>query len=200
MKKNAVKLLVPNGSASRLARPHAGRVAHRGHPDVHEEAEHEPGRFQKAPHGYDSRMPRRTDIDRLTSEMEELFADLWYHRLGPQRAGFRPRVDVYRTENPTVLHVVAELPGIDPSQVELAINEGVLVISGRRQRQGEGRRYEHIEIDYGPFERRIAIGDRFDPEAAEAAYQNGLLTIALPLRTRRSGPVRVPVTESEAEQ
>ena len=144
-------------------------------------------------------MTRRTDIDRLTSEMEELFADLWHHRLAPQRHGFRPRVDVYRTENPTMLHVVAELPGIDSSQVDLAINEGVLVISGRRQRRAEGRRYEHIEIDYGPFERRIAIGDRFDPEAAEATYQNGLLTIALPLRAPTSGPVRVPVTESEAE-
>jgi HSP20 family protein len=174
-------------------------VAHGGHPDIEEKAEREPGCFQEASHGYDSRMTRRTDIDRLTSEMEELFADLWSHRLAPQRHGFRPRVDVYRTEDPPVLHVVAELPGVDPSQVELAINEGVLVISGRRQRQGEGRRYEHIEIDYGPFERRIALGDRYDAEAAEATYQNGLLTIALPLRTRQSGPVRVPVTEGEAE-
>ncbi len=144
-------------------------------------------------------MTRRTNIDRLTNEMEELFADLWYHRLAPQRQGFRPRVDVYRTENPTVLHVVAELPGVDPAQVDLAINDGVLVISGRRQRQGDGRRYEHIEIDYGPFERRIALGDRFDADAAEATYQNGLLTIELPLRARGSGPVRVPVTEVEAE-
>jgi HSP20 family protein len=199
MKKNPVKLPAPNRSASRLARSHRGCEAHGSDPDVHQEAGREPGCIQEAPHGYDSRMPRRTDIDRLTSEMEELFTDLWYHRLAPQRHGFRPRVDVYRTENPTVLHVIAELPGIDPSQVELAINEGVLVITGRRQRQGEGRRYEHIEIDYGPFERQIVIGDRFDPEAAEASYQNGLLTIALPLRTRESGPVRVPVTEGEEE-
>ena len=112
-------------------------------------------------------MSPMSEIDRLTSEMEELFADLWYHRLAPRRLGFRPRVDVYRTENPPTLHVAAELPGIDPSEVELAINDGVLVISGRRQRpQGDGRRYEHIEIDYGPFERRIAIGEGFDAEAA----------------------------------
>jgi HSP20 family protein len=190
---------VPNGSTSRLARPYAGGVADGGDPDIAKEPEHEPGGFQRAAHGYDSRMTRRTNIDRLTTEMEELFADLWYHRLSPQRQGFRPRVDVYRTENPTVLHVVAELPGVDPAQVELAINEGILVISGRRQRQGEGRHYEHIEIDYGPFERRIALGERFDAEAAEATYQHGLLTISLPLRTSQSGPVQVPVTDSEAE-
>jgi HSP20 family protein len=144
-------------------------------------------------------MTRRRNIDLLTSEMEELFADLCYHRLTPQRLGFRPRVDVYRTENPPALHVVAELPGVDPEQVDLAINDGVLVISGRRQRPGEGRRYEHIEIDYGPFERRIALGDGFDPDAAEASYQNGLLTIALPLKRRQAGPVHVPVTGGDTE-
>jgi HSP20 family protein len=174
-------------------------VVHRGGPEI----AHEQGRcaagFEKAFHGYDSRMTQRRDIDRLTSEMEELFADLWYHRLAPRRLGFRPRVDVYRTENPPVLHVAAELPGIDPAGVELAINDGVLVISGRRQRPQDGRRYEHIEIDYGPFERRIAIGDGFDAEAAEASYTNGLLTIALPVRRRQPGPVRVPVTGGETE-
>ena len=145
-------------------------------------------------------MTQRRTIDRLTSEMEELFADLWYHRLAPQRLGFRPRVDVYRTESPPMIHVVAELPGIDPANVDLAINEGVLVISGRRQRPlRDSRRYEHIEIDYGPFERRIVLGDGFDADAAEATYENGQLTIALPLRPRQPGPVRVPVKGGDPE-
>ena len=61
-------------------------------------------------------MRQRRNVDRLTGEMEELFADLWYHRLAPQRRGFRPRVDVYRTAEPAAIHVVAELPGIDPEQ------------------------------------------------------------------------------------
>jgi HSP20 family protein len=145
-------------------------------------------------------MTQRRKIDRLTSEMEELFADLWYHRLAPQRLGFRPRVDVYRTEDPPMIHVVAELPGIDPEQVDVAVNDGVLFISGRRQRPHDcGRKYEHIEIDYGPFERRIVLGDGFDADAAEATYESGLLTITLPLRQRQSGPVRVPVKEGDAE-
>lgn len=145
-------------------------------------------------------MTQRRNIDRLTSEMEELFADLWYHRLAPQRLGFRPRIDVYRTEEPPVLHVVVELPGIQPDKVELAVNDGVLVISGHRQRpQGCGRRYQHIEIDYGTFERRIALGESFDAEAAEATYEQGLLTIALPLRQREPGPVRVPVRGGDPE-
>jgi HSP20 family protein len=144
-------------------------------------------------------MTQQSNIDRLTSEMEELFADLWYHRLAPQRLGFRPRVDIYQTEDPTVLHVVAELPGIDPNQVDVAVNDGVLVISGRRPRPHGDRRYRHIEIDYGPFERRIALGDGFDAGAAEATYEQGLLTIALPLKQQEPGPVHVPVREGETE-
>lgn len=144
-------------------------------------------------------MAQSRNIDRLTTEMEELFADLCHHRLAPRRLGFRPRVDVFRTEDPPVLHVVAELPGIDPDAVDLAVNDGVLVISGRRDRpHGEGRRYQHIEIDYGSFERRIVLGDGFDAEAAEATYERGLLTIAVPLRPRQPGPVRVPVRGGES--
>ncbi len=143
-------------------------------------------------------MAPRRDIDRLTSELEELFADLCQHRLAPQRVGFRPRVDVYRTEDPPALRVVVELAGVDPAEVELAVTDGVLIVSGRRQRpSGNVRRYEHIEIDYGPFERRIALGDGVDAGAAEAGYEHGLLTITIPLRHRLAGPVRVRVARSE---
>jgi HSP20 family protein len=144
-------------------------------------------------------MTQRRSKDRLTSEMEELFADLWHHRLAPQRTGFRPRVDVYRTAEPPTLHVVVELPGVDPEQVDVAVNEGVLLVTGRRQRPHDcGRKYEHIEIDYGSFERRIVLGDGFEAEAAQATYEQGLLTIALPLRRRKPGPVRVPVRGEES--
>jgi HSP20 family protein len=145
-------------------------------------------------------MARQSDLDRLRSEMEELFADLCQvPRLVAPRRGFRPRVDVYRTEGPAAITVVVELAGIDPAEVELAVAEGMLVISGKRQRKsGHGRTYQHMEIDYGAFERRIAIEEAIDPEAAEATYENGLLSIRLPLANRRSGRVRVNVTRERA--
>ena len=140
-------------------------------------------------------MRQRRDIDRLKSEMEELFADLCQHRLAPQRVGFRPRLDVYRTEEPAALNIVVELAGVEPAEIEIAVNDGVLVISGtRRRRQGEGRRYQHMEIDYGPFERRIQLGDTVDADRAEARYERGQLTVVLPLAERPAGPVRLNVT------
>ena len=145
-------------------------------------------------------MARQSDLDRLRSEMEELFADLCQvPRLVAPRRGFRPRVDVYRTEDGGAITVVVELAGIDPAEVELAVADGVLVISGKRQRKsGRGRMYQHMEIDYGAFERRIAVEEAIDAGAAEATYENGLLSIRLPLVGRPSGRVRVNVTrESE---
>jgi HSP20 family protein len=143
-------------------------------------------------------MAARRDIERLRGEMEELFTDLWYHRLSPQRTGFRPRVDVYRTQDPPAVHVVVEIAGVDPDKVDISVVEGQLVISGSRQRPaGAERRYEHIEIDYGTFQRRLALGDGIDTTAAEATYENGLLTIVLPLRQRSSGPIRLKVKKGD---
>jgi len=188
------------GAAGGLAGANPGREPDGGDPDVEEKARDRAGGFQDAPHGYDCRMTPRKDLDRLKTEMEELFADLCHHRVAPQRAGFRPRVDAYRTEEPPAVHVVVELPGVDPAEVELAVVDGILVVSGHRRRPAvTAGRYEHIEIDYGPFERRIALGDDLDAAEAEASYEHGLLTITLPLTQRTAGPVRVPVTRTASE-
>ena len=175
-------------------------VSHTGNPRIAQEKRREGGDFGDPPHGYDCRMARQSDLERLRSEMEELFADLCQvPRLVAPRRGFRPRVDVYRTADPPAITVVVELAGIDPSQVELAVSDGVLLIRGNRQRKsGHGRTYQHMEIDYGAFERQIAIGESIEADAAEATYEDGLLSIRLPVATRSSGRVRVIVTREEA--
>jgi HSP20 family protein len=141
-------------------------------------------------------MASRKNVDRLKTEMEELFADLCPARLGLHRAGFRPGVDVFRTEDPPELHVVVELAGIDPARVDLAVVEGVLILTGRRERSladARARRYHHMEIDYGPFERRILVGEDVDADAARADYVSGLLTIVFPVAQRAGGRVRVRI-------
>jgi HSP20 family protein len=146
-------------------------------------------------------MTARRDIDRMKSEMEELFADLCQvPRLVGRRSGFRPALDVYRTEDPPAITVVVELAGIDPSEVEAAVVEGVLIVRGRRNRRaGDQRLYQHIEIDYGLFERRVQLSEPVDSEAASATYENGLLSVHLPLARHSSGPVRVTIETAEEE-
>ena len=105
----------------------------------------------------------------MKSEMEELFADLCQvPRLVARRAGFRPALDVYRTDDPPAITVVVELAGIDPDGVDAAVVDGVLVVRGRRSRPaGDRRFYQHIEIDYGIFERRVQLNEAVDSEAAK---------------------------------
>jgi len=135
----------------------------------------------------------------MKSEMEELFADLCQvPRLVARRAGFRPALDVYRTDDPPAVTVVVELAGIDPNEVDAAVVDGVLIIRGRRSRPaGDRRFYQHIEIDYGIFERRVQLNEEVDSEAANATYENGLLSIRLPLAGKSPAAVKVTIQSAE---
>jgi HSP20 family protein len=140
-------------------------------------------------------MRSRKDMDRLKTEMEELFADLCQvPRLVASRRGFRPPVDVYRSEDPPSLTIVVELPGVDPADAELALADGFLVVRGVRRRHAGEQRFVHMEMNYGPFERRVPVNESIDPEAAEATYARGLLTVKLPIAERPSRPFLVKIT------
>lgn len=138
-------------------------------------------------------MGRRRD---LKDEIDELFGDLWQiSRLSGLRRGFRPQVDSFVTEEPPMFTVVVEIAGIDPDQVNVTAAEGALVISGERRRQPcEGRRvYQQIEIEYGAFERLVHLPEDVDLSQAEARYDRGLLTIAIPIAAKVEAPDPVPI-------
>jgi HSP20 family protein len=130
------------------------------------------------------------DVDKL----EELFADLWQvPRFAGLRHGFRPNIDCFHTDEPHALTVVAELPGVDPRSIRIAVGERVLVISGERLRpRVPGRVYQQMEIEYGTFQRQVRLAEDVDPETASAAFENGVLTILLPVAT--TAPARGRIT------
>jgi HSP20 family protein len=146
-------------------------------------------------------MRDRRDIERMQDELDELFADLWQvPGFVGRRQGFRPQVDCYRSDEPPAVTVVVDLAGIDPADVEIAVTERTVVIRGVRRRQSHACRvsYRQMEIEYGAFQRRVALAEDVDPEAAEAAYDRGLLTVVLPLAQRpRSGRVTIAVGKAE---
>ena len=126
---------------------------------------------------------RARDLDDLRGEIQELFADLWQvPRFSGIRRGFRPQCDCYRLDDPPTLHVVIELPGIDPDSIEVVATGQTLVIAGTRQRPTvAGARYQSMEIEYGPFERRFDLGVEVDTGRTSAAYDRGMLKIVLPI-------------------
>ena len=138
-------------------------------------------------------MPRRRDMERLQSEVEELFADLWQlpHFMSP-RAGFRPPVDAFLSPSRRQLVVVVDLAGIEPDDLSVTVEGGDLVLGGERRREREeGRVYQLMEIEDGPFERRIPLPPDVDVKGASASYDRGMLTIAFPLAKRRVRPGKV---------
>jgi HSP20 family molecular chaperone IbpA len=128
-------------------------------------------------------------------QFDQLVTDLWHAQFGGRHRGaFCPAVDSYRTEDPAQLVVIVELPGIDPEHVQIVLHDRTLIIAGERIRpKTGGRRYHQMEIDHGPFERRIQVHEQVDAEAAGATYERGLLRVVLPIAKHPPGAIRVPI-------
>jgi HSP20 family protein len=127
-------------------------------------------------------MRRPNDIDRLNDEIQELIDELWHvPRFAGGRRGFKPQVDCIRSEDPPALHVVVELPGVEPTELQVVAADRVLVVAGVRRRPPLRGRYQQMEIEYGPFQRRIPLDEPVDTSAATARYEHGMLTVVLPI-------------------
>ncbi|NZA25934.1 Hsp20/alpha crystallin family protein [Luteimonas sp. SJ-92] len=102
-----------------------------------------------------------------------------------------PRVDIMEEGNRFVIH--ADLPGVDPQEVEVLMDKGILSIRGeRRSAASEEARYSRIERRSGSFHRRFALPDSADPEGITASGSNGVLEISIPKRPETT-PRRIQV-------
>ena len=152
-------------------------------------------------------MPPERDLfanfERMRREMDELFGDVFDRGLKPRRReGFSPSVDVYYLNDPPRAVVKADLAGISPDDLELEIRGRELVLAGHRQPDtAEGRVYQQVEIEYGPFRRVIALGADVVADDASAVYEDGVLRVELPLAqpggTSRKVPIEIPREDSE---
>ncbi|HEX6021785.1 MAG TPA: Hsp20/alpha crystallin family protein [Solirubrobacter sp.] len=139
------------------------------------------------------------NFERMRREMDELFGDAFDRGIAPRRrGGFSPAVDVYYASDPPRAVVRADLAGIDPNEVQLEVRGRELVLSGHREteRQSDDRVYQQLEIERGPFRRVISLGAEVDADAAEATYEDGMLTVELPLK-RPSRPRTVQIRGTE---
>ena len=145
-------------------------------------------------------MPPNRDLfanfERMRREMDELSGDV-FDRTGlapARRGGFSPAVDVFYEGEPPRAVVQAELAGIDPDELTLEIEGRELVIAGhRRPEDAEGRLYQQLEIDFGPFRRVIPLGAEVVPSEARATYTDGILRIELPLARSEARSRSVPI-------
>jgi HSP20 family protein len=148
-------------------------------------------------------MPERdlfANFERMRREMDDLFGDVFDRALSPrQRGGFTPAVDVFYEGDPPRAVVHAELAGIDPDEIGLEIEGRELVIAGHRRPgpDAEGRVYQQLEIDFGPFRRTIPLGADVIADEAKATYRDGILRIELPLVRPQARTRTVPIHVEE---
>jgi HSP20 family protein len=93
-----------------------------------------------------------------------------------------PAVDIYETENELV--VKADLPDVDPQDLDIRVENNVLTIRGERKFEDKVNEdnYLRIERAYGSFCRSFSLANSVKSEGIKADYQNGVLTLIIPKR------------------
>lgn len=142
------------------------------------------------------------DLDDLHNEVLRAFDDICAVRGRKQRgggAGFMPLADAYLEEDSHQIVVRFELPGMERDDINLFVDHRELAVRGeRRFPAAEGRVYQQVEMDYGPFERRIRLTVDVDPDATTATYEAGVLEVRLSL-VEREGAKQIKInTEAQS--
>ncbi|MCA9803934.1 MAG: Hsp20/alpha crystallin family protein [Cyanobacteria bacterium HKST-UBA02] len=92
---------------------------------------------------------------------------------------FTPPVDIYQSENAFV--VIAEMPGVDESSVDITLEKGILTIQGESHREVlEGYRLVRSEAPGGNYRRMFRLSEEVDLERADAVMKDGVLRLTLP--------------------
>ena len=96
-------------------------------------------------------------------------------------ASYVPRIESAVRDN--TLWVKADLPGIDPKEVEVTVEGNRLTLRGQRKAEHEGSEegYLHREVQYGSFVRSFTIPEGVKAEDIQAKYHNGVLELSVPL-------------------
>jgi HSP20 family protein len=118
------------------------------------------------------------DMNVLQDRMNRLFQE--FSPSGEEQmstATFVPPVDVYEDEHHVTLK--AELPGVDPKNVDIRIENNVLTVRGERKFEKEEKEenFHRIERRYGAFMRSFTLPNTVNPDSVKADYENGLLKI-----------------------
>lgn len=104
-----------------------------------------------------------------------------------------PSADV--TEDKKEVVVKAKIPGMNPKEIDLTYQDGVLRISGKKKEDKEekGKNRYYRECSYGYFSKEIPLGNRVSWTKARAEYKNGTLTVKIPKSEKENRAIEVKV-------
>jgi HSP20 family protein len=125
-------------------------------------------------------------MPRLQDEINRLFGNVRENDSSSATATWIPPVDIH--EYPDRFELYVDLPGVDPSKVELTLDGGILTLSGERIEQlskpGDDPQARRTERGVGSFHRRFVLPDTVDGEKVNATGKNGVLTVTIPKQAK----------------
>lgn len=145
---------------------------------------------------YRQQAPHTALQDEITQVFNRFFGNEDTDASAVVTAQWVPRVDIKEEAERFVIY--ADLPGIDPQDIEVQMDKGILSIKGERRSEStaETERFSRVERRYGSFHRRFALPDSADAEGISASGRHGVLEIVIPKKpetTPRRIQVGVPV-------
>jgi HSP20 family protein len=127
------------------------------------------------------------DWDRLENQMQRLLGSMPLWEPTSEAFVWSPEIDFAEEESQYSL--TAELPGVEPGDVEIEVEGNVLTMKGekRTKREHKDERVQFAERRYGSFERSFTLPSSADPEKVSADFHQGVLTIQIGKRPEAQG-------------
>jgi HSP20 family protein len=131
------------------------------------------------------------------SDFDALTRGLLAGQAGSNRAPRFMPMDLCKIDDHYVL--TADLPGIDPGSVDVDVDSGTLTISAHRTaRSDESAQWLANERFFGSYRRQLSLGENVDTAAISATYENGVLTVTIPV-AERAKPRKIEVSHAGAQ-
>lgn len=145
------------------------------------------------------------ELNLITNRMNRLFQDTWGQGGQEQQqdnlmtSAFVPPVDVYEDEHNINLKV--EVPGVDPKDVDIRLENNTLTVRGERKFEKEEKEenFHRVERRYGTFFRAFTLPNTVDPESVTADYENGVLKLKL-AKKAEAKPKQIKVNIGQGQQ
>jgi HSP20 family protein len=131
-------------------------------------------------------------VARLQRHLDQAFNDAGISAPAAEQPAWIPSVDIHQEADKFVVR--ADLPGVEPKDINVTAENGVLTVSGERkfersEEQKNGSRYERVE---GRFVRRFTLPDNVQTDSIRARHSNGVLELTIP-KAAAPEPKRVTV-------
>jgi HSP20 family protein len=137
-------------------------------------------------------------LRRMTEEMDRVIQEVGLESEGSNGLGWSPAVEVSLKDGKYNVH--AELPGLEPKDVKIEVENDALVIQGERKFEKEENEggVQRTERQYGMFYRSIPLPEGVKLDQAQAKFHNGVLEITIPVEEQQSNKRSIPIEGESA--